>query len=125
MSKEMCDFEVTEVLRQKGIRKIEKQRETIAITLSDNNRIIRSTIYKADFDKSIRALKKACSPSINDKLIIEEIVMIISLKWNELIGDDNDSNEYSLRDVNTNSIFDEIKKDKADERTIESFSRRK
>ena len=112
MSKEMCDFEVTEVLRQKGIRKIEKQRETIAITLSDNNKIIRSTIYKADFDKSIRALKKACSPYINDKLIIEEIVMIISLKWNKLI-DDNDSNEYSLRDVNTNSIFDEIKKDKA------------
>jgi hypothetical protein len=113
MSKEMCDFEVTEVLKQKGIRKIEKQRETIAITLSDNNKIIRSTIYKADFDKSIRALKKACFPYINDKLIIEEIVMIISLKWNELIGDDNDSNEYSLRDVNTNSIFDEIKKDKA------------
>ena len=95
----MCDFEVTEVLRQKGIRKIEKQGETIAIILSDNNKIIRSTIYKADFDKSIRALKRACSPHIHDNLIIQEIIMIISTKWNELIGD-NDSNEYSLRDVN-------------------------
>lgn len=108
----MCDFEVTEVLRQKGIRKIEKQGETIAVILSDNNKTIRSTIYKADFDKSIRALKRACSPHIHDNLIIQEIIIIISTKWNELIGD-NDSNEYSLRDVNPNSIFDEIKKDKA------------
>ena len=92
----MCDFEVTEVLRQKGIRKIEKQGETIAIILSDNNKIVRSTIYKADFDKSIRALKKACSPYIDDKLIIQEIIMIISMEWNELIDNNNDDgNEYS------------------------------
>jgi hypothetical protein len=76
MSKETCDFEVTEVLRQKGIRKIEKQRETIAITLSDNTKIIRSTIYKTDFDKSIRAFKKACSPHIDDNLIIQEIIVV-------------------------------------------------
>jgi hypothetical protein len=104
MSKETCDFEVTEVLRQKGIRKIMKQGETIAITLLDNNKIIRSTIYKTDFDKSIRAFKKACSPHIDDKLIIQEIIMIISLKWNELI-DDNDSNEYSSRNVNANTMM--------------------
>ena len=108
----MYSFGVTDILRQKGIRKIEKQGETIAITLSDNNKIVRSTIYKSDFDKSIRALKRACSPHIHDNLIIQEIIIIISTKWNELIGD-NDSNEYSLRDVNPNSIFDEIKKDKA------------
>jgi hypothetical protein len=115
MSKEMFDFEVTEVLRQKGIRKIEKQGETIAVILSDNNKIIRSTIYKADFDKSIRALKKACSPHIDDKLIIQEIIMIISMEWNELIDSNNDDgNEYSSsRNVNANAIHDEIKKDKA------------
>ena len=108
----MYDFGVTEVLRQKGIRKIEKQGESIAIILSDNNRIVRSTIYKTDFDKSIRALKRACSPYIHDNLVIQEIIMIISMKWNELIGD-NDSNEYSSRNVNANEIYDEIKKDKA------------
>jgi hypothetical protein len=112
MSKETCDFEVTEVLRQKGIRKIEKQGETIAVMLSDNNKVIRSTIYKTDFDKSIRALKKACSLHIDDKLVIQEIIMIISISWNELI-DDNDDNEYSPRNVNANSIHIEIEKDKA------------
>lgn len=113
MSNEMYDFEVTEDLRQKGIRKIEKQGETIAIILSDNNKIVRSTIYKTDFDRSIRALKRACSPYIHDNLVIQEIIMIISTKWNELINDDNDSNEYSSRNVNANAIYDEIKKDKA------------
>ena len=115
MSKEMCDFGVTEVLRQKGIRKIEKQGDTIAIILSDNNKIIRSTIYNTDFDKSIRALKKACSPHVDDKLIIQEIIMIISVKWNELIDNNKDrGNEYSSsRNVNANAINDEIKKDKA------------
>ena len=78
MSNEVYNFEVTDVLRQKGIRKIEKQRETIAITLSDNNKIVRSTIYKTDFSKSILALKRACSPHIHDNLIIQEIITIIS-----------------------------------------------
>lgn len=113
MSNEIYDFEVTEVLRQKGIRKIERQRETIAITLSDNNKIVRSTIYKTDFDKSIRALKRACSPHIQDNLIIQEIIMLISTKWNELISDNDDGNEYSSRNVNANTIYEEIKKDKA------------
>jgi hypothetical protein len=108
----MYDFEVTEVLRQKGIRKIEKQAETIAIILSNNNKIVRSTIYKTDFDKSIRALKRACSPHIDDNLVVQEIIMIISMKWNEIISD-TDGNEYSSRYVNANIIYDEIKKDKA------------
>jgi hypothetical protein len=112
MFNKMCDFEVTEVLRQKGIRKIEKQGETIAVILSDNNKIIRSTIYKADFDKSSRALKKACSLHIDDKRIIQEIIMIISLRWNELNNDDV-GNEYSPRSVSANTIYDEIKKDRA------------
>ncbi len=109
----MYDFEVTEVLRQKGIRKIEKQGETIAIILSDNNKIVRSTISKTDFDRSIRALKRACSPYIHDNLVIQEIIMIISTKWNELINDNDDDHEYSSRNVNANALYDEIKKDKA------------
>jgi hypothetical protein len=95
MSEEMFGFEVTEALRQKGIRKIEKQGKTIAVILLDNDKIIRSTIYKADFDRSMRALKKACSSHIDDKLIIQEIIMIISKKWNELI-DDNDDDPQEL-----------------------------
>jgi hypothetical protein len=109
MSKEIFDFEVTEVLRQKGIRRIGKQGDTIAIILSDNDKVIRSTIYKTDFDKSIRSLKKACSPHIHDNLIIQEIIMIISMKWNELISD-NDGNDYSSRNVNANTIYEEIKR---------------
>jgi hypothetical protein len=112
MSKEIYDFEITKVLRQKGIRKIEKQKETIAITLSDTNKVIRSTIHKTEFDKSMKSLKKACSPHIDDKLVIEEIVMIISLKWNELIDDDDDS-ECSPRNISANTINNEIEKDKA------------
>ena len=112
MSKEMYDFEVTEVLRQKGSEKL-RNRERLSLSYyQTTNKIIRSTIYKTDFDKSMRSLKKACSPHIDDKLVIEEIVMIISLKWNELI-DDNDDNECSSRNVNANAIYDEIKKDKA------------
>ena len=107
----MYDFEITDVLRQKGIRKIEKQKETIAVTLSDTNKVIRSTIHKTDFDKSMKSLKKACSTHIDDKLVIEEIVMIISLKWDELI-DDNDDNECSPRNVSANAIYNEIEKDK-------------
>ena len=111
MSKEMYDFAITDVLRQKGIRKIEKQKETIAVTLSDTSKVIRSTIHKTDFDKTMKSLKKACSPHVDDKLAIEEIVMIISLKWNELI-DDNE-NECPLRNVSANAIHNEIEKDKA------------
>jgi hypothetical protein len=53
MSNEICDFEVTEVLRQKGIKRIEKQADTIAVLLSDDDKVIRSTIYKTDFNKSV------------------------------------------------------------------------
>ena len=60
----------------------------------------------------MKSLKKACSPHIDDKLVIEEIVMIISLKWDELI-DDNDDNECSTRNVSANAIYSEIEKDKA------------
>ena len=113
----MCEFEVTDILRQKGIGRIEKQRETFAIILAEGSKVIRSTIYKTDFDKSIKSLKKACTPHIHDNLIIQEIVTIISKKWNELISSNdpsnNDSNEYSSRYVNANTIYDEIKKDKA------------
>jgi hypothetical protein len=109
----MYDFEVTEDLRQKGIRKIEKQGETIAIILSENNKIVRSTIYKTDFDRSIRALKRACFPYIHDNLVIQEIIMIISMKWNELINDNDDDHEYSSRNANALALYDEIKKDKA------------
>jgi len=108
----VCEFEVTEVLRQKGIRRIEKQGDTFAIILLDNNKIVRSTIYKTDFDKSIRALKRACSTHIDDNLVVQEIIMIISMKWNEIISE-TDGNEYSSRYVNANTIYDEIKKDKA------------
>jgi hypothetical protein len=45
MSKEIHVFEVTEVLRQKGIKRIEKQGDTIAITVSDDDSLIRSTIW--------------------------------------------------------------------------------
>jgi hypothetical protein len=111
MSNEMYDFEVTEVLRQKGIKRLEKQGDTIAITLSDDDKMIRSTIYKSDFNKSIRALKKACSLHIHDNLIVQEIILIISKNWNELINDNG--NDTPSGNTNAEAIYDEIRKDKA------------
>jgi hypothetical protein len=113
MSNEIYDFGVTEVLRQKGIRRIERQGDTIAVILSEDDKVMRSTIYKTDFNKTIRALKKACSPHLHDNLIVQEIIMIISKKWNELISDNNDGNDTPSRNTNTGAIYDEIRKDKA------------
>jgi hypothetical protein len=117
MSNEIYDFEVTEVLRQKGIRAIEKQGDTIAVIFSDDDKVIRSTIYKADFNKTILALKKACSLHVHDKLIVQEIILIISKKWNELISDNgssnNNGNNTSSTNTNAGAIYDEISKDKA------------
>ena len=110
MSNEIFDFEVTEVLRQKGIKRIEKQADTIAVILSDDDKVIRSTIYKTDFNRSIRALKKECSFHIHDNLIVQEIIMIISKQWSELISDNG--NDTPSRNTN-GAIYDEIKKDKA------------
>jgi hypothetical protein len=110
MSNELYDFEVTEVLRQKGIKRIEKQGDTIAITVSDDDSLIRSTIYKSDFNKTILALKKACSLQIHDKLIVQEIILIISKKWNELISDNGsgtkDGNDTASGNANaeTNNL---------------------
>jgi hypothetical protein len=112
MSKEMYDFEVTEVLRQKGIRRIEQQGETIVVMLGDNDKMIRSTIYRSDFDKTIRALKKACTLHIHDNLVTQEIIMIISLRWNELISDKEAKDSPSIN-TNANTIYDEIEKDRA------------
>jgi hypothetical protein len=113
MSNEIFDFEVTEVLRQKGIRRIEKQGDTIAVILSADDKVIRSTIYKSDFNKTTGALKRACSPHIHDKLIIQEIILIISKRWNELTSDNNNGNDTSSRNTNAGAIYDEIRKDKA------------
>ena len=112
MSIETCDFEVTEILSQKGIRRIEQQGETIVVALADDDRVIRSTIHRSDFDKTTRALKKACSLHIHDNLIIQEIILIISKRWNELISD-KEVNDSPTRNINANTIYDEIKKDKA------------
>jgi hypothetical protein len=113
MSGERYSFEVTEVLRQKGIRRIERQGETIVVELADGDdyKVIRSTNHRSDFDKTIRALKKACSLYIHDSLIIQEIIMIISLKWNELI-DDKNTKDLPSTNTNASAIYDEIEKDR-------------
>jgi hypothetical protein len=106
MSNEIYEFEITEVLKQKGIERIEKQPDTFAITLSDDHTVIRSTIYKSDFDKSSRSLRQACSSHIHDNRIVQEIILIISQKWNELISN-NESNGYNVTECDR--IQDTIK----------------
>jgi hypothetical protein len=110
----MYSFEVTEILRQKGIRHIERQHETIVVVLDDGDdeKVIRSSIYSSDFNKSIRALKKVCSAFIHDNLVIQEIILIISKRWNELI-DDKDAKDSSSTKTNASAIYDEIEKDRA------------
>jgi hypothetical protein len=115
MSNEIYSFEVTDILRQKGIRRIERQHETIVVVLDDddNEKIIRSSIYSSDFNKSMRALKKVCSPFIHDNLVIQEIILIISKMWNELINDKEEEEDSPATNTNVSAIYDEIKKDRA------------
>ena len=115
MSNEMYSFEVTEILRQKGMRRIERQHETIVVVLEDgggDEKVIRSSIYSLDFNKSMRALKKVCSAFIQDSLVIQEIILIISKSWDELIND-NEVKDSTSRNTNASDIYEEIKKDKA------------
>jgi hypothetical protein len=115
MSNEIYSFEVTDILRQKGIRRIERQHETIVVVLDDhdNEKVIRSSIYSSDFNKSMRALKKVCSAFIHDNLVIQEIILIISKMWNELINDKEEDEDSPATNTNASAIYDEIKKDRA------------
>lgn len=116
MSNEIYSFEVTEILKQKGLRRIERQHETIVVVLDDgdgdDDKVIRSSFYSSDFNKSMRALKRACSAFIHDNLVIQEIILIISKRWNELING-KDTKDSPSTNTNASAIYDEIAKDKA------------
>jgi hypothetical protein len=107
-------YEVTPVLRKKGVTAIERQGHSIAI--SYDNKVIRSTFYELDFDKSMKALQKRCTVHIADNLIIQEMILIISKDWNEVIksyGESSSGNNNDRLNTNVNTIYDEIRNDKA------------
>ena len=125
MSNEIYSFGVTDILRQKGIRRIERQHETIVVVLDDGDdeKVIRSSIYSSDFNKSMRALKKVCSAFIHDNLVIQEIILIISKMWNELIND-KEEEDSPATNTNASALCDEIKKDRAANGEISHGARR-
>jgi len=87
-----CDFEISEGLKQRGISRIAKDRNTILLIYQ--NKTIRSALYKQDFNKTIKSLEKYCSRFIHDQETMQAIIMVVSENWNDLTDNNDNGNTY-------------------------------
>ena len=77
------EFNITKILKNKGISLIAKDGCTILVEYNDKQ--IRSTIYNEDITKTTDNLEKQCNKLIDDKLCVQNIIYIISKHWNQII----------------------------------------
>lgn len=104
------EFEVSEVLKERGVSKIAREDTTFVVVYQ--NKPIRSTIYKNDFNKTIKSLEKAFRfHSLNNEMI-QTIILSISQGWNNIIGNDNGRNAKKKEDEAILNGIEELRKTK-------------
>jgi hypothetical protein len=85
-----AEFEVSDVMKEHGVTRIASEDMTIVVVYQ--NRPIRSTIYRNDFNKTTKSLEKALrSHSLNNETI-QAIIMIISQEWTNFAGNNIERN---------------------------------
>jgi hypothetical protein len=101
------DFEISDGLKQRGISRIAKDKMTILLVYQ--NKPIRSTIFKQDFNKTIKTLEKYCSRFIHDQETLQGIILVVSEKWNDLTNN-NDVGAAYQQQSDSNSAAQEQNK---------------
>jgi hypothetical protein len=103
------DFEISDGLKQRGVSRIAK--DSMTILLVYKNKTVRSAIYKQDFNKTIKSLEKYCSRFIHDQETMQEIILVVSEKWNDLTNNnDNGATYQQQQQPNSNSAAQEQNK---------------
>jgi len=104
------EFDVSEALKKLGITKIASEDMTIVVIYQ--NKPIRSTIYKNDFNKTIKSLEKALGPHSLDNETIQAIILIVSQGWHNIIGDNNEQTTKKEEDEGILKDIEELRKTK-------------
>jgi hypothetical protein len=94
------EFEISQELKQRGIRSITREGNTICINMIDN--CIRFGVYAQDFDKTVRSFDKNTKKLgiARDEALVQYFLGFLSKNWNELI--DNEQAEIASQDgINT------------------------
>lgn len=107
------EFEVSEVLKERGISKIAREDMTFVVVYQ--NKLIRSTIYKNDFNKTIKSLEKAFRLHSLNNETIQAIILIISQGWKDIIGNDNERNTKKEEDEAILKDIEELRKNNISE----------
>jgi len=103
------EFEVSEVLKEHGVSKIAIEDLTLVVVCQ--NKPIRSTIYRNDFNKTTKFLEKAFRLHFLNNETIQAIILIISKGWHNIIGDNNEQNTKK-EDEEILKVIKELRKTK-------------
>ena len=85
------EFDLSEQLREKGITRISKENSTIVVVYNDKP--IRFTIYE-DYDKIIKLFEKSSKYLIQDKVLKQQIILLISSNWLQVYEEILNTNTY-------------------------------
>ena len=84
------DFEVSDVMKELGVTRIASEGMTIVVVYQD--RPIRSTVYKNDFNKTTKSLEKTLLSHLLNNETIQATILIISQGWNIIVGNNIEQN---------------------------------